>query len=447
MHPNPFSFTTLHRTLLALAAATLSFGCAVSRPALSPEKLAQRKQAQLGYLDRYRHIIEQRLVRRMTREAQAASSPPARRAVIDILIISGGGDYGAFGAGFLQGWGWNVTPENDLSKRPVFDIVTGVSTGALIAPYAFIGTSPQYDRVADLYSAPKKSWFVSRGLIKLLFGAESYMETKGLRRELDTQIDADTIAKISAGERDDRSLWIGTTNLDLGVLYPWDLTLEARGIVEAPAPVERTSGSAEANRIAEPVGAHGARASRFRDVLLASASIPAVFPPVVIDDTLYVDGGTTSNILFDVDLLQPNGPVESFRKLHPDLPVPAFRFWVIINNKIGVDGRVVQPTWLSITRASVAAAIRSSTLGSLKQLESQTQLQRCQGLDVEFRFICIPDDWQPPVENPDPFDPQLMNSLLELGRRMGERWDSWRTDLAASVADPDQPTPDQPTAR
>jgi hypothetical protein len=432
-----------HRLLplsVAIAIMVLFFGCAVARPALSDEGLAQRKQAQLAYLDRYRQVIEGRLVRRMTREARAAATVPGKRAVIDVLIISGGGDYGAFGAGFLQGWGWNVTPDESLSKRPVFDVVTGVSTGALIAPYAFIGTNPEYDRVADLYSAPKKSWFVSRGLIKLLFGAESYMETKGLRRELDTQIDAETINRIAVGEREDRSLWIGTTNLDLGVLYPWDLTLEARRVADAStnaSPLAAQVSSFEHSDLAsEPVGEEGASASRFRDVLMASAAIPAVFPPVVIDDTLYVDGGTTSNIIFDVDLLQPDGPVDSFRKLHPDLPVPKFRFWVIINNKIGVDGRIVQPTWLSITKASVATAIRSSTLGSLKQIEILTELQRCKGLDVEFRYVCIPDEWQPPASDPEPFDPELMGSLLELGRRMGERWDSWRSNLSGTIAAP-----------
>lgn len=421
------------RFLVALVSVVaLAQGCAVNRPALSSDKLIERKAAQLGYISEYGRIVEDRLVRRMALEAAAS---PDRQAVIDVLIISGGGDFGAFGAGFLQGWGWNVTPASDLHKRPEFDIVTGVSTGALIAPYAFIGTSPEYDRVADLYSAPKKEWFVSRGLLKLLFGAESYMDTSGLRAELDNQITSETIAAIADGEREHRSLWIGTTNLDLGVLYPWDLTLEARGIVEAPPATEQRSASADANRIAEPIGAHGARASRFRDVLLASASIPAVFPPVVIDDTLYVDGGTTSNILFDVDLLQPGGPIERFRRDNPSLRLPRFRYWVIINNKIGADGHIVQPTWLSITKASVATAIRSSTLGSLKHLEALTELQRCKGIDSEFRFVCIPDDWQPPVESPEPFDPALMNSLLDLGRRMGERWESWRTNLSANIPD------------
>lgn len=416
------------RGVLAAAVAALTLGCAVARPALSSADLAERKKTQLRHLERYRKITEDRLVRRMVREARAAWATPDGRGVIDVLIISGGGDYGAFGAGFLQGWGWNVTPSDGLSERPEFDIVTGVSTGALIAPFAFIGTNPQYDRVADLYSAPKKGWFVSRGLIKLLLGAESYMETQGLRRELDTQIDDEALAAIAAGERQDRSLWIGTTNLDLGVLYPWDLTLEARRIVDAGGAHGEREGPAG-------VSGQGAHPSRFRDVLMASAAIPAIFPPVVIDNTLYVDGGTTANILFDVDLFKASGPLETFRTLAPELPVPRFRFWVIINNKIGVEGRVVQPTWLSITKASVATAIRSSTLGSLKQLEIQTELQRCKGLEAEFRFVCIPDDWQPPTADPEPFDPELMSSLLELGRRMGERWDSWRTGLDGVGAD------------
>lgn len=396
------------RRFLALFALALA-GCAVERPALTSDKLAQRKVEQLRALDKYQHEVQARLVRRMTREVAAAS--PGETPTVDILIISGGGDYGAFGAGFLQGWGWNVTPDPDGNiGRPQFDIVTGVSTGALIAPFAFVGTAPQYDRVAQMYSAPKKEWFVSRSLVRILFGAESYMETSGLRAEVETQIDLDMVKAIAEGEAADRTLWIGTTNLDLGILYPWDLTTEAR-------------------RIADQDTNEGHSIGRFHDVLMASAAIPAVFPPVVIDSTLYVDGGTTSNILVDADLLGKNGPVENFRAAYPHLRLPKFRFWVIINNKIGVDERVVQPTWLSITKASVATAIRSSTIGSLKQLEAQTELQRCRGLDVAFRFVCIPDDWVPPVDNPEPFDPRLMQSLIELGRRMGERGAAWRTDL------------------
>jgi predicted acylesterase/phospholipase RssA len=411
-------------TAVGLAIATLgplaAGGCAVERPALSSEKLAARKVEQLGYMKRHAEQVEARLARRMAREAKDPGS------CIDILIISGGGDYGAFGAGFLQGWGWSTLPGDDgRLGRPSFDVVTGVSTGALIAPFAFIGTNPQYDRVAAMYSSPKKEWFVSRGLIKLLFGAESYMDTAGLKRELEAQFDDAMIAAIAAGEQEDRTLWIGTTNLDLGVMYPWDLTTEARRIVEHVGEGERPGG--------------GPSAARFRDVLLASAAIPAVFPPVVIDSTLYVDGGTTSNILFDTDLLRTGGVVDRFHAEHPGSPLPRLRYWVIINNKLGVQERVVQPTWLSITEASVATAIRSSTLGALKRLETLTQLQTCRGLDVSLRFVCIPDAWKPPTADAEPFDPQLMQSLLELGRRMGEQPDSWRTDLAESISEAEGP--------
>ena len=327
--------------ILLAAAATLAAvgGCVVERPALSSEKLAARKVEQLGYMKQHAEAVEARLARRMAREA---GQPEA---CIDILIISGGGDYGAFGAGFLQGWGWSTLPGDDgRLGRPSFDIVTGVSTGALIAPFAFIGTNPQYDRVAAMYSSPKKEWFVSRGLIKLLFGAESYMDTAGLRRELDAQFDDGMIAAIAAGEQEDRTLWVGTTNLDLGVMYPWDLTTEARRIVEHVGEGDKPGG--------------GPSAARFRDVLLASAAIPAVFPPVVIDSTLYVDGGTTANILFDTDLLRKGGVVDRFQADHPGVPLPRLRYWVIINNKIGVSNWGMRSTpseYFNIAYQSTAA--------------------------------------------------------------------------------------------
>ena len=100
---------------------------------------------------------------------------------------------------------------------------------------------------------------------------------------------------------------------------------------------------------------------------------------------------------------------------------------------------MVQPTWVSITAASASTAIRSSTIGALRQLYLQTELQRRDGLDVEFRFVAIPDDWRPP--NDKPFNKETMGQLAQLGLRMGSDPRSWKTNLAA------EPTTDQVVPR
>lgn len=385
----------------ALAACYLA-GCAVSRPTLKPEALEARARVQEDATARHLRKLVDRTVRRMEQEVatEEHGGPPA---VFDVLMISGGGDYGAFAAGILEGWGEIKDP---TWCRPTFDVVTGVSTGALIAPFALLGDDQSYRRVLDLYEHPKKDWITLRDIFFFLPGRASFMDTRGLERDVREQIDNKTIAAIAAAERDGRTLAIGATNLDLGRMHPWDLTTEAARI--------------EAGELEN---------DRFYKVLMASAAIPALFPPVVIDDTLYVDGGTTSNILYDADLRAEGAPVQEYRRRNQGRALPKFRFWVIVNNQLGGTPQRVEPTWVSITEASVATAIRSSTIGTLRQLSLATELQRRDGIDVTFHYVAIPDDWRPPVEGA--FKQETMQSLSKLGRELGKDVASWRADLSS----------------
>lgn len=388
--------------LVITVVTALGCGCAVNRNAPTPEELQHRRITHTADVVRYQRVVNERTVRRMKLEAdeQLATGKPA---VYDILILSGGGDYGAFGAGFLEGWG---AVREEGYQRPEFDLVTGVSTGALIAPFAFVGDQTSYERVLVMYSEPKADWFEKSGLLFFLPGRQSFMRADGMRRDLEREVNAEVIKRIASGEGAHRTLWVGTTDLDLGLLHPWDLTVEARKIVDE-------------NR----------DSTRFYDVLMASAAIPAVFPPVIIDGWLYVDGGTTTNILYDADLRSDSAPVAMYRRQFPDSPMPKFRFWVIINNQLGGEPQIVQPNWMSITKASVATAIRSSTIGALRQLSLQAELQRRDGLDVEFRFIAIPDEWRSP--NTEAFNKETMGSLAKLGMEMGADPRSWKTDLVS----------------
>lgn len=395
--------------MLACAAAgvLLAGGCAVDRPVLTPQELELRRDVRLEAIQRHRLVTRDRVVRRMEIERDDYAAGRAGPPVLDVLVLSGGGDYGAFGAGFLEGWG---KIEDPALRRPDFDVVTGVSTGALIAPFAFLGDATSYERVVDLYSNPKKDWVTLRDLFFFLPGRQSFLSIKGLERDVKEQFGLDVIRRMADEEAKARTLAIGTTDLDLGIMHPWDLTTEAKKVAVTKDP------------------------TRFHKVLMASAAIPAAFPPVVIDDTLYVDGGTTSNILYGSDLRAEDAPLEHYRTLNPDQPLPKFRVWVIINNQLGGEPQVVQPTWLSITAASVSTAIRSSTIGTLKQLYLQTELQRRDGFDVEFRYVSIPDDWRPP--KPGIFQKETMESLCRLGEELGRRSDCWRSDLVSQPSFP-----------
>ena len=125
-------------------------------------------------------------------KAGRLSAPP----VIDILIVSGGGDWGAFGAGFLKGWG--QVPPGPMA-RPQFDIVTGVSTGALIAPFAFLGTDETIETIVQLYRHPKPDWVKQRGMLYFLPNNISFAEVPGLEREMRERIDLQMIKRLVGG--------------------------------------------------------------------------------------------------------------------------------------------------------------------------------------------------------------------------------------------------------
>lgn len=385
-------------TLLILALAPL--GCAVHRTALSSKQLEEARFKFLQTASQEWAEGTDAMVRRMRQERDefiAGTIPVAP--TFDALILSGGGDYGAFGAGFLEGWG-NVEGTNG---RPHFDIVTGVSTGALIAPFAFTGSPDAYDRCSRLYQDPKKDWAQLRDIFFFLPGRTSFLETKGLRRDLAREVNAEIVAKIAAQARQGRLLGIGTTNLDMGMTRGWDLGKEAI--------------------LADETG----DLTRIHDILLASAAIPAAFPPQVIDGTLYVDGGTTENILYSSNMRSEDGAIRTWQRRYPNEPIPKMRLWVIVNNQLGAAPRVVQPTWISITEQSLSTAIRAATKNSLRVLALQCELLNKEGVEVEFRFVSIPDSWTPPAEGV--FNKQTMTSLAELGKKLGADPGTWKTEL------------------
>lgn len=394
--------------VLALAAALLP-ACAVPRPTLKPEELEAVREKYLTSARAATRATNHKMLSRMRaeRESHLSTNPGdgdflrTDAPTYDVLILSGGGDYGAFGAGILKGWGG--LSNHELS-RPSFDMVTGVSTGALIAPFAFLGDDPSYDRLVDLYSQPKASWFRVRGLLFFLPGNESFADNSGLRKDLEAIMDADVIRRIAESSRDNRVLAVNATNLDVGAMHPFALGIEA----------EQAEVSGDRSRIV--------------DIMLASTAIPAVFPPVIIDGSLYVDGGTTSNILYGSNWLSPAAPLARWREQYPGEPLPRLRFWVIINNQLSAGPQVVQPTWLSITRASLATTIRASTTTALRHLYSQCQSLRAAGIQAEFRYVAIPLSWTPP--NDRQFDAEVMKSLADLGLQMGADAASWRTDFS-----------------
>ena len=387
--------------LAAFAAAFFAAGCAsVTRPERSTEDLfAARRAFDEARLADFRRLVDAFIVRIEGKIAAAKRTPGAPPPTIDLLVISGGGDWGAFGAGVLKGWG---RVKGELA-RPQFDIVTGVSTGALIAPFAFMGDEASIDRIVHLYRNPVSDVAVSRGLLFFLPNNPSFFVLPGLERELRTALDRPMLERIAAEGASGRALFVNTTNIDLGVMHVWDVIAEAKAAV--------------ASNDEEHV----------RRILLASAGIPGAFPARGIGEFLFVDGAITGNILYAGRVREDETLHARWRARNPGTPMPRLRYWVIFNNQFRFPPQVTQERWPDIMGRATIMSTQTSTVNSMRHLFALSELVRLKHqAEVQVRVMAVPDNWVPP--KPGTFVKEVMNNLADLGEQMGVDPSSWRTE-------------------
>jgi predicted acylesterase/phospholipase RssA len=299
---------------------------------------------------------------------------------LNILEISGGGQYGAFGAGFLKGW-------RESGTRPEFDIVTGVSVGALMATHAFLGTPADDRLLADIFtSVGKDDIYRRKPLISLLFGGNSLLDTAPLGRLLEKIITPEVLVRVAAAHDAHRRLWVGTTNLDYNQTWAWNMTLIAK---------ENRPGAIEL----------------YRKILLASAAMPVVFPPVEIEGHLMADGGIRSNVLV-AGLVGSDPP-------GPPLHGPGC-VYVIHNEPRGTTPEAVDDGLHGITTRSFSAMMNAS-VGSV--LLRSYFGARANG--YEFKLADIADD-VPVGDNPLAFDPRQMRAAFDAGYALGRQENPWQ---------------------
>ena len=384
--------------LLTVLAVALFTGCA-SEPERAPRTLedlfAARNADDLSRANSARHLTEQ-LVERAERKAKAAK-PGGPRPAMDMLVISGGGDWGAFGAGVLKGWS---QVKGELA-RPHFDIVTGVSTGAMIAPFAFLGDDDAVERIVRLYRNPKPDWTASRGLVFFWPSNPSFFALPGLEREMRESLDRPMLERIAAEGASGRALVVNTTNIDLGDSHPWDIIAEARAELAGGTP------------------------GRVQSILLASAGIPAVFPAREIGTFLYVDGAITGNILYGGRIEEQDSLAVLWRKRNPSSPLPKLRYWVIFNNQFRFPPQVTAQKWPDIMSRATIMATQTGTVSAMRHLFARAELMKLkQKVDIEVRVMAVPDSFVPSV--PGTFQNEVMNALADLGEKMGADPASWR---------------------
>jgi hypothetical protein len=296
---------------------------------------------------------------------------------LNLLSLSGGGQNGAFSAGFLKGW-------RESGKRPEFDIVGGVSTGALLATHAFLGTPADDATLEEMYTkVTSADIYTDRGILSLL-SADSLRDTAPLRAMIAKYITADTLKRVAAEYDKYRMLVVGTTNIDYGQTWVWNMTMIAK------------AGDLEL----------------YRKVLLASASFPIVFPPVEIDGHLFVDGAARSNLVVPGmgGQTRPNPPLYG-----------AGNLWLLNNGKV-----TTPPQALILALGPVAA----TTISVMMEQSMQTALTRsyfgAKVLGYSFNMVGIPDGVN--IGNdPLAFDPAQMRAAFDAGHTLGTEANPWQS--------------------
>jgi predicted acylesterase/phospholipase RssA len=334
----------------------------------------------------------------MAAQGSTGALPPAA-----YLAISGGGDNGAFGAGLLNGW-------TKAGTRPTFKLVTGVSTGALISPFAFLG--PDYDaRLKEMYTAISMKDIANvKSILSAVYG-ESMADTTPLWNLLKKSVTQEMLDAIAAEHEKGRILLVGTTNLDVRRPVIWNITKIAAS--HRPGALELV-----------------------HKILLASAAIPGTFPPVMIKveaegksyDEMHVDGGTaTQAFVYPAgvrmqELSQKSG-VDRERRLY-----------VIRNARL-------DPEWAEVDRRAMTIAVRAITC--LIQYQGLGDLYRTYSISerdgVDYNLAYIPPTFQ--IPHTTEFDAGYMRPLFDLAYGMAEAGYPWekRPPILASGQAKTQP--------
>ena len=303
-----------------------------------------------------------------------------------VLSLSGGGENGAYAAGLINGW-------HDAGNCPEFDIVTGVSTGSLIAPMAFLGLRYNEFLKRAYTEIDVNNIFTKKSLYRLMHEPESLTDSTPLSKLIAAVLDEEAMVRIAGEHRKGRRLFVVTTNLDERTGVIWDIGAIAN------------SGNPDSLNL-------------IHQVVLASSSIPIVFQPVLINvtigeetyDELHVDGGVVTQS-FGAGLLNPKVMKES-------------------KNAVPRELYIIQNGWLEPRRHLVKRNIASFTDSTLSTMFNICGLNdiirsyfRCKAIGADFNCIDIPEDFDTQADGP--FDKEFMRALYYVGYDFGKNSQQW----------------------
>ncbi|MCS7022449.1 MAG: patatin-like phospholipase family protein [Gemmataceae bacterium] len=299
---------------------------------------------------------------------------------LNILVLSGGGKYGAFTAGVLVGW-------TASGQRPVFDVATGISSGAIVATLAFLG--PKYDdKLRNGFTVLRRSdlfvWRPIRGLIR----GTGLMSAAPLEELLAREITPEVMAELQQAYHEGRRLYIGTGNLITNRFTVWDLTaIAASGRPDAPVLV--------------------------RKILLASSSVPGVVTPVEFD--VEVNGIRYRELHGDAGNM-----AQAFVRTPGPIPTGS-TFWILSAGKVYRDPLKDRPRVFGLLGGGVSNALYALFRSDLVKLYAL-----CAVTGSQFRLIALPQDF-PAETSSFAFDPEELQRMFWLGYQMAASGQEWRS--------------------
>ncbi len=332
-----------------------------------------------------------------------ASGHAGRLPQVVYLAISGGGDNGAFGAGLLCGW----TVAGD---RPEFKLVTGISTGALIAPFAFLGSS--YDaQLKEFYTTISQKDIMEKRSMLAAINNDAMADNKPLRQLVEKAVTQKMLDAIAAGYKNGRLLPVITVDLDARQAVIWNMTRIAA--TDDPRALDL-----------------------FRKIMIASAAIPGAFPPMMIDveagghqyQEMHVDGGTMAQVFLypasvDIKAMTTQEHIgERERKLY-----------IIRNSRLDPDWAQVDRRTLTIAGRAISSMIQTQGIGDLYRIYVTAQRD---GLDYNLAYI--PPSFNVPKK--EDFDTAYMRQLFDVGYSMAAKGYPWQKTPPGFVPSPDNVT-------
>jgi hypothetical protein len=370
-------------------------GCGVARNPVPLDLIAKatipgipnaRTMAGISNRNYQRTIVES-----IKQEGNAFVTGPDGQRSYDFLALSGGGNNGTYGAGLLCGW-------SAAGTRPRFKVVTGISTGSLLATSAFLGKDYDGNLKEAFTTVNTKDIMTIRSIFVLPYG-DSIADTAPLARTIAKYHTNEMIDAVAREHRKGRRLFIGTTNLDADRFVIWDM-----GAIAA-------SGAPKAREL-------------YRTIILASSSIPIVFPPMYIPvevdgkryDEMHVDGGVKAQVFLGGALLDIS---ETARSTGLDPAKIKSRVFVIRNGKLRMGASSVKPKLVDIARKSLTSTSNFSVLGDLLRI-----FLAAASRGTEFNLGFIPEDYQGKAK--EPFDPVEMTRLFNTGHAQAKAGYPWR---------------------